>query len=297
VWRFQAKSGLETEDEDWQLETWSWLLKSLGGSDDLKLSPLVVPTREFFPPTEAQGHRRVEQIFDAVKKLARLEDWECELKPQPDRGDGRLGPVAALRRKPGPAGTFSVQGNKVLITYDPQLENDPWGLVATLAHELAHYLLVTIPEEPPGGDANHEFATDLAAVYLGFGVFNANTAFRFSQHTSFDSQGWKYQRAGYLSEKEWCFALAVFLFLRGDDPKLALTYLKPSLQTDLRRCLKYLTAHPEKTARLLQVQPQSNTAEAPHTKVETSLDFETSVLKPEKSGMQDQPVEWPFRGN
>lgn len=256
MWPFRSRSGLEADDEEWQLETWAWLLRSLGGLEDLRDSPLVVPTRECFPPTDAQGHERAQAVFDAVKSLARMQDWNCNLIAQPDRGDGRLGPVTALKRtKSSALGTFSTDGNSVVISYEPQLVKDPWGLVATLAHELAHYLLAGVAEEPPGGHANHEFATDLATVYLGFGIFNANSAVRFKQFTSFDSQGWQYQRAGYLSEKEWSFALAVFLTLRGEDPKIALSYLKPSIQTDLKRALRYLARHLEKVDALRIITP------------------------------------------
>src|SRR5205085_12416082 len=46
----------------------------------------------------------------------------------------------------------------------------PGRLIATFAHELAHYLLATAPTSPPCEDDEHEFLTDLTAAYLGFGV-------------------------------------------------------------------------------------------------------------------------------
>jgi len=51
--------------------------------------------------------------------------------------------------------------------------------------------------------------TDLLTVFLGFGVFTANAAFRIEQHQDGRSQGWSARRQGYLSEEEFGYALAV----------------------------------------------------------------------------------------
>ena len=72
-------------------------------------------------------------------------------------------------------------------------------MVATFAHELSHYLTATAPEPPPGGWDNWEFATDICASFLGFGIFVANSAFSFNQYTEVDSQGWQSSRGGYLT--------------------------------------------------------------------------------------------------
>ena len=130
------------------------------------------------------------------------------------------------------------------ITYDPRLVNDPWAFVATLAHELSHYYLDNYRAMPPGGPYKMEPTTDLGAVYLGFGLFAANTAFRFTQHQDFQSQGWQYQRLGYLKEREWVFALAIFLGLREIGVAAVVEYLKPHMQRQLKRTLRYLAANP-----------------------------------------------------
>ena len=49
---------------------------------------------------------------------------------------------------------------------------------ATFAHELARYLVETFEEPAPGGDALLEPAVDIAAVFMGFGLFMANSAVR-----------------------------------------------------------------------------------------------------------------------
>ncbi len=70
-------------------------------------------------------------------------------------------------------------------------------MVATFAHELAHFLLATSPEPLPVPDEEVEFLTDLTAVFLGFGLFLCNTRFRYEQFSDGVSAGWSMKRQGY----------------------------------------------------------------------------------------------------
>ena len=153
-------------------------------------------------------------------------------------------PTLTIRNAPNnPHGTFEVkENNEIVITYNPELVGNPVQLVATYAHELSHYLTGSGPEEPPGGWDNWEFATDIAATFLGFGVFMANSAFNFQQFTEVDSQGWQYNRSGYLSESEHIFALAIFLGLQGISLESALPHLKPNLKKLLKKAAKQVSA-------------------------------------------------------
>jgi hypothetical protein len=236
---FGSATFLDAEDEAWQVETWGWFLKAFGGRARLKRAPLVTPSREFFPPTDAQGEARAAHIFESVKLLAGMRKWECRLMAQPHRADLKVGALQTLKPVTwAPAGTFSHDGNQATITYQPADIAEPAKLIATFIHELAHYLLAARPDEPPGGEEVHEYTTDLLTVYLGFGLFQANTAFSFSQHQSVMSQGWQYSRQGYLGERAFAFALAVFLELRGQDNDEVKMQLKPHLFADLVKARK-----------------------------------------------------------
>ena len=245
MWPFKPRRYLEFDDEAWQIATWGWLLRHLGGLADLRQGALITPTRDFFPPTDATGHARAEHVFAAVKRHAGMSEWHCRLIAQPDRPEARVGEFWALQgvRGRNPAGTFGAEGNEVVITYDPALLSDPVGLVATLAHELAHYLLVSMGT-PPGGPEMEEFATDLTTAYLGFGLFGAASAFRFAQFQNVISQGWTTSRQGYLSQREWLFGLAVFLELREEPADPLKSHLAPHLFSDLRKAVRYLRSNP-----------------------------------------------------
>ena len=242
LWPLRSSAFLDRDDEEWQLETWRWLLERLGGLGDLTRSPFIVPSRAFFPPTDAVGDERVAHVFESVKRHSRMPDYECRLMAQPRRPEAQVAPFTILKPVEGhlPLGTFRVDGNGALITYDPEMVDQPVKLIATLAHELAHYRLNLLGELPPGGEANLEFATDLTTVYLGFGLFGASSAFQFQQHGDAFSQGWRWSRQGYLAEREWLFALAVFFQLRGEAVDAAKLYLKPAQFKDLSRAAAYL---------------------------------------------------------
>jgi hypothetical protein len=225
------------------------MMERLGGIEDLKQSELVLPTPEFFPRTDTEGHARAQFVFERVKELARMPEWPCKLVAQPPRPDARVSDIAFLKQSGGlPLGTFGVDGNEVVITYDPGSLDDPISLVSTLAHELSHYLLSS-KGEPPGGWDNHEFATDLAVVYLGFGLFSATTAFRYYS----GSHAWGYSRQGYLSQSELTFALAVFVALRDQPISDLKPWLAPHLMSGIAKSARYLAQNPERLAPLRTV--------------------------------------------
>ncbi|MEM7779796.1 MAG: hypothetical protein AAF697_05310 [Pseudomonadota bacterium] len=118
---------------------------------------------------------------------------------------------------------------------------DPDALVATLAHELSHLVIHTLGM-PPGGNALEEHATDCMAVYLGFGVFLANSARQFAQFNDGAMQGWSSQTSGYLSENALVTALAIFekRFASSRDTAPA---LKDYLRKVYYKAEAYLTKH------------------------------------------------------
>jgi hypothetical protein len=159
---------LDAEVEEWQVETWRWLLHRLGPLRSPEEAPIVTPTRRSFPPSDTSGHARAEYIFALVKQHAGMSNWECRLVAQSRRPDAQVGDVAAFQfTGEHAAGTFGLAGNEAVTTYDPAGLDNPIALIATLAHELAHYRLASLAEGPPGGPEVLELATDLTTVYMG----------------------------------------------------------------------------------------------------------------------------------
>lgn len=230
---FRRREPIDPEIKDWIVETVTWLLRNLGGHDEFRQTVIVTPTNDFFPPKDLSGHSMAHHVLECTKSLARIQDWPCELEQQDDDlPDSIALTTPIVHAQSSPSGTFSIgpDGRNIpIISYHPKLLKDPQALVATFAHELAHYITATIEEPPPGGWENTEPATDITAVFLGFGIFLANSAFGFSQFGDVLSQGWSWQRQGYLPETELLYGHALISVLLKADPEITTAHLKPSL--------------------------------------------------------------------
>jgi len=240
---FKAKPTLSEQDTEFQIETYKWLLKHFGGKDFYEEAQLVLPTREYFPSKVNSPEEAAEETFETVKKYAGMEEWPCKLIAQEEDIDPIVGETLVVQNAPKSAlGTFEHKGEEeVVITYNPASLSNPTQLVATFAHELSHYLTGTAIEPPPGGWDNWEFATDIAATFLGFGVFMANSTFNFSQYTFTGSQGWQTSGGGYLTESEHVYALAIFMLLKNIPASEALACLKPNLKKLLKKAIKEIS--------------------------------------------------------
>jgi hypothetical protein len=250
---FRPQTFLEEGLQDWCLETWAWLMRNLGGLAAHRNRPLVLANTDFFPPTTTEGEARAAFLFDRVKDLMGMADWECVLRPlDAPPSSMRVGEFWSIQTKT-PGGTFQARHDgQVVISYAAELLNDPRRLVAVLAHELCHYRLATIEEPSPGGVEAYEMGTDLAVAFFGFGAFGANAAFAFKQYTDTFGQGWSSRRSGYLSERTWAFATALFLTIK-DQPGAAKTALKPSIAELTEKAERYLKRNPALTAPLLAI--------------------------------------------
>jgi len=248
---------VDAEASDWILRTFRWALEQFGTDVFYEHIILVTPTSEHFPDVAGDGHQKALRVFECVRRLSGMQDWPCELVAQRPDVNTVVDSVTLIQDPPKtPAGTFSVSEDedpKVVITYNPAMLQHPQALVATLAHELAHYLGRGADGPPPGGEKNWEYATDLLAVFTGFGLFLANSAIAFKQFTGFKSQGWSTHKLGYLSEFELVYCLAVFCTLKKIERARLLPYLKSFLIPVYDDCLKDLRLNADIIAELARI--------------------------------------------
>jgi hypothetical protein len=107
--------------------------------------------------------------------------------------------------------------------------HEPTSLVAALARPLPRYFTETFGEPAPGGAALGEHALDVATVFMGFGVFMANSAVDGAGHE--------------LNEGELAHALAIFCLLRRMSPESVDAHLNPHLRKYLRLAARDLAQH------------------------------------------------------
>lgn len=248
---FGPKRPLSTEEWEWQLAGFRWLLEEYEGLDKHRAGLLATPDGACFPDSALTGDARAAELLHQIMRVADIADWPVRLVM--DDGEPELRAVSqmhALTPETGWAlGTFQIVedgagGWLAEIVASRQQLGDEAALVATLAHEVAHYLLSSSERPVPGGEDCHELLTDLAAVFLGFGIFLGNSA-RTSRHTQGELGtqygGWFLSGSqGYLSERALMTALAISETLAGRDPMAAAPWLKPHLARDLKDAARYV---------------------------------------------------------
>ncbi|WP_432200346.1 hypothetical protein ACRAQ7_12170 [Erythrobacter sp. W53] len=240
---FRPKPPIDQDEFDWLHACFAWLRTVL---DDADIKP------EFVTPAHRSlvSAKTGPELFEAVRSLAGMQDWDCKLELVTARED-----VTDLQLVEGcgAAGTFSVEDGQAVIRYRSDMLKQPDALAGTFAHELCHYLLANAGD-PPGGPDLMEHSTDCAAIYLGFGVMLSNSARQAENFVDVGGVGWRSWTAGYLSEQARVTATAMFAALHGYSLDDAGPYLKPYLRKDLRKAAKAVDyQHPNFEASLERI--------------------------------------------
>ena len=212
LFRARPKAFLDAPRREWQFAVFAWLLRNCGGFPKFLDTTLVLPIEEHFPDRGMNGHAAVAALFRRVRDHAGMADWPCTVEPEPAEGRAVS---AAPSRIP-------------VITYR-RGELAAMSMVGAFAHELARMLVDTFEEPPPGGASLYEPAIDLATVFMGFGVFMANSTL---EAMRFD-----------LNEGEFAHALAIFCLLRKIPPESIAPHLNPHLRKYLRLAARDLAQH------------------------------------------------------
>jgi hypothetical protein len=105
---WEPESPLSTDDEEWQIESWRWLLESFNGTEALRKRRLVEPAAEFVPSAEKKGHEQAEYVFGLTATLMGLSPDRFRLIPQDEAINPVVGPATILRRGRKPSLTCPV---------------------------------------------------------------------------------------------------------------------------------------------------------------------------------------------
>ena len=244
------KLPVTEDDRLWVDEGFKRLEKLLGRRRMLE-AQVVLPTAEDFPDpydkTPAAAEKLLRRVCAYMKVDRQSIDFEVfgdeidELKrilPEWHSSGGSRAAGLYTHDAGGDAEDRAHSGMMVSIR-STQLK-DPLALVATIAHELGHVLLLgghLIDRKTP----DHEPLTDLLTVFLGMGIFTANSAARFKQFQDERRQGWSMNRLGYLPEEVFGYALAKFALERGEEKPDWPKHLSTNVRAYFKRSLSWLT--------------------------------------------------------
>ena len=222
-------------------------LAAFFGKETLHNRPVVLPTSEFFPDTWENADECVELTLRRICSLMNIERNSVQLEIEYDDFDERREALPYLREsQKGAGGLYVPSDDKPIIVIKLDRSRQIDSIIATLAHELSHVLLLG-SGKVSRDEADMELLTDLCTIFWGFGVFKANTAVRFSQYHTSRGYGWRSSRQGYMPEEMIGYALAVFADLRCEVKPVWARQLNIYVNAFYKQSVRYLNWKKKKT--------------------------------------------------
>src|SRR5262245_39525918 len=200
---FRPRCPVDPPDKVWIERRMTWLAHVLG-IRRCRDAQVELPTPHYFPDPYGGKEADVRPLLDRVCGYMGVDSGRIDLQFFDECFvDGR----SALG--------FYESRNRERIEINRSELADPISLVGTLAHEVAHAILLG-EHHIDWEVADHEYVTDLLTVFLGLGVFTANSVMRESYIRGGGWYSWEIGARGYLSERSFGYALALFAWMRGE---------------------------------------------------------------------------------
>jgi len=216
----------DAETRSFVFASFEWLLSGFGGlAHFVEHARLVTPTFADFPVhPELEGRELALDYFAFVREHSKIDD---ELRFELVAGRPLLIPLTDGGASPLPIG------------FPDEAAADPGLFIAYAARGLSHYMVQSHPRCPPGGWPMIGAASELAAVFSGFGIFLSNTgvALRKSDH---GLVGWAPRSRWVLSERALSYALAVFGWVKEVPDQLIMRFLRPNPRAYYRAAVRDL---------------------------------------------------------
>jgi len=252
---FEHRALLEESSSQWLFDAFAWSLDNFDANLFYNNTVLVLPTNRFFPGRADSVDSIANLIFDQVKSYAGISHWPTRIADQSSCSLPNAPQVeikGALRGPNGVADESVADEHRLLIPYNPQQISNPEGMIASFTHTLAHYMGQMAKTPPPGGVEYWPHVTELLAVYLGFGLMFANSAFTFRGGCG-SCYNPNTNRDAYLSEQEATYALAVFAVLKKIPNSSVTGHLKSHLRGFYRKAIKEINQRKDDLAQLRKI--------------------------------------------
>lgn len=251
---FRKKPLLDEGTTEWLWESYAWALRNFDRDLFYSHTVLVTPTKEHFPDQADDGAALAQLILDRIKGYMAMQRWPTQLIPVTEEMPALPAPAIAITGPArGEAALIKIDNSQALpVHYDPILLRQPDLLIAIMSQTLASPLAQLVPESPPGGDETRGHATDLLAIFMGFGLFLTNNAFNYHVggcgNTSCKPKG--VQLLGELTEGQMAYALALFCVLKEIPNSVVLPQLKSTVRPFFKLALKEVKRKKNELAQL-----------------------------------------------
>jgi hypothetical protein len=222
---FGPRCPVNTWEKAWTETRLLWLARALGIKRCLE-AETILPTDDYFPDTYSGSFEDVRRMFDFICGYMHVNANQLDLE------------ICEDLQMFGIAGHYDSEGKRTIRVARAQTQT-PMSLVKTLAHEIAHEILFG-GGLLTGDELDQESLTDLLPVYLGLGIFSANSTVQENYQTSGLAWSWKISRHGYLPARMLSYALALCCHVRGERHPEWSKHLRTDAATALADSLQYL---------------------------------------------------------
>jgi hypothetical protein len=248
-WKNKNQSPITETDKQWIEGELIWLTEVIDPIYFKILSTITPDNEELkmhFSGTEEDAHF----ILEKLTSIMNIDAWEIQLmfyseKPTRFSEGITATPAEGLKHRwNSPLGKYVDKGfgNKEIWIELEQI-NDPVGLIATLASELAVLKLTN----EYGLEEQDKLLADLTAVVFGLGIFMGNAYFKFAQWHGNTHHGWRMQKRGGLPEMLIAYSMAWLAHYRNEDVSWK-RYLNKTMKKYFEKCYTYIEKNKDKIA-------------------------------------------------
>lgn len=227
---------ISKDEQFWIDDSLIWLMNEFS-TDPLFKQPILTPACSPYVDRLNSSSDFGEALLKLVCDRMGVDNADITLVPIEEDESHFDYAGAGFQSSSGASGVFQfVNEHHFRISYDTKLLRTPDLLLAVLAHEVGHVILLR-DGKMSGKEEDHELMTDLVALYHGFGIFSANTML-LEEH---NNTGWNSKRTGYLSMPMYSYALAVLTWLKdGTTLPDWSKHLRLNVKTWFKKSLNYL---------------------------------------------------------
>ncbi len=246
-WNKSPKLPVTPEDKEWIEESMIWI-KQIFDADYFIGLDTILPNKNYYNCNFNGQQSDAEFVLEQTKIYMDIDREDIKLDFFSDSpvemADGTLlsTPSDNINGSwKSATGTYESDGNNTIIRIEKNQLKNTTGLIATIAHELCHEILLGegYLEE------NDEYLTDLLAVAYGFGIFLGNSCHSFNKFRTAHGSGWESASTGYLPEQVIAYAMAWLCIYRNEEPVWK-TMLNPTILKYFNQGMEYIKTYPDK---------------------------------------------------
>jgi hypothetical protein len=238
MWRRRADCPVRPVERDWIERSLDWFVAEFG--EERLHGEVVTPTDDYFPGAYRGAREDVQTVLEQLCTHMDIDPARLDLEHDAADDDPALSAHVPIHSQwAGAAGHHRIRDGRSVIGIRDDQAARPMALVATIAHELGHVLLIGDGRISPQQE-DHEPLTDLLTIFYGLGIFGANAAFDYSREVRGTYDYARTSRLGYLTEPMYGYGLARYAWLRGETNPEWARYVDTNPRTFLKRGLRYL---------------------------------------------------------